>query len=102
MPEIGMSGLMSGDRKRSVAIWPKATARLSSTLHGLGGQNETAQFHYAYGWDGGVAVSWVRARAEGAAGGCTPLIGNADMGSFQKELREGLRELGYTEGHNIF
>jgi hypothetical protein len=23
MPEIGMSGLMSGDRKRSVAIWPK-------------------------------------------------------------------------------
>jgi hypothetical protein len=79
----------------------QATARLSSTLHGLGGQNETAQFHYAYGWGGGVAVSWVRARAEGAAGGCTPLIGNADMGSFQKELREGLRELGYTEGHNI-
>ena|SRR2546430_11831856 len=29
------------------------------------------------------------------------LIGNADMESFQKELREGLRELGYTEGHNI-
>jgi hypothetical protein len=32
MPEIGMSGLMSGDRKRSVAIWPKPP-RLSSTLH---------------------------------------------------------------------
>jgi hypothetical protein len=31
MPEIGMSGLMSGDRKRSVAIWPKPP-RLSSTL----------------------------------------------------------------------
>ncbi len=31
-PEIGMSGLMSGDRKRSVAIWPKPP-RLSSTLH---------------------------------------------------------------------
>src|SRR5215831_12453877 len=29
--EIGMSGLMSGDRKRSVAIWPKPP-RLSSTL----------------------------------------------------------------------
>src|SRR5262245_22867891 len=29
------------------------------------------------------------------------LRGNADMESFQKELREGLRELGYTEGHNI-
>jgi len=29
------------------------------------------------------------------------LIGNADMESFQNELREGLRELGYTEGHNI-
>ena len=29
------------------------------------------------------------------------LIGNADMESFQKELREGLRELGYTEGQNI-
>src|SRR5262249_60157311 len=29
------------------------------------------------------------------------LIGNADMESVQNELREGLRELGYTEGHNI-
>ena len=29
------------------------------------------------------------------------LIGNADRESFQKELREGLRELGYTAGHNI-
>ena len=29
------------------------------------------------------------------------LIGNADMESFQKELREGLRELGYIEGQNI-
>jgi putative tryptophan/tyrosine transport system substrate-binding protein len=29
------------------------------------------------------------------------LIGNADMESFQNELREGLRELGYIEGQNI-
>jgi putative tryptophan/tyrosine transport system substrate-binding protein len=29
------------------------------------------------------------------------LIGNADMESFQKELREGRGELGYTEGRNI-
>src|SRR5262249_28161112 len=29
------------------------------------------------------------------------LIGNADMESFQKELREGLRELGYPEGQNV-
>jgi putative ABC transport system substrate-binding protein len=29
------------------------------------------------------------------------LIGNADLESFQKELREGLRELGYIEGQNI-
>jgi hypothetical protein len=36
MPEIGMSGLMSGDRKRSVAIRPKPP-RLSSTLHGPAG-----------------------------------------------------------------
>lgn len=31
MPEIGTSGLMSGERKRSVAEWPKLP-RLSSTL----------------------------------------------------------------------
>jgi hypothetical protein len=31
MPEIGTSGLMSEDRKRSVATWPKPP-RLSSTL----------------------------------------------------------------------
>jgi hypothetical protein len=31
MPEIGTSGLMSGERKRSVAAWPKLP-RLSSTL----------------------------------------------------------------------
>ena len=28
-------------------------------------------------------------------------IGTADADSFKKELREGLRELGYVEGHNI-
>ncbi len=31
MPEIGTSGLMSGERKRSVAAWLKLP-RLSSTL----------------------------------------------------------------------
>jgi putative ABC transport system substrate-binding protein len=29
------------------------------------------------------------------------VIGNADLDSFQKELREGLRELGHIEGQNI-
>jgi hypothetical protein len=32
MGEISMSGSMSGERKRSVAEWPKQP-RLSSTLH---------------------------------------------------------------------
>ena len=31
MPETGTSGLMSGERKRNVAAWPKLP-RLSSTL----------------------------------------------------------------------
>ena len=31
MPETGTFGLMSGERKRSVAVWPKLP-RLSSTL----------------------------------------------------------------------
>jgi hypothetical protein len=31
MPETGTSGLMSGERKRDVAAWPKSP-RLSSTL----------------------------------------------------------------------
>jgi hypothetical protein len=30
------------------------------------------------------------------------LIGNADLESFQKELRDGLHELGHIEGQNIF
>jgi hypothetical protein len=34
MREIFMSGSMSGERKRSVAAWPKQP-RLSSTLHEL-------------------------------------------------------------------
>jgi hypothetical protein len=36
MPEIGTSGLMSGERKRSVAEWPKLP-RLSSTLRAHAG-----------------------------------------------------------------
>ncbi len=31
MPQLGLSGSMSGERKRSVAAWPKLP-RLSSTL----------------------------------------------------------------------
>jgi putative tryptophan/tyrosine transport system substrate-binding protein len=52
----------------------------------------------------GVAAAWpLRAYAQqqkvprvGAL-----VIGNADLQSFQKELREGLRELGHIEGQNI-
>ena len=36
MPENGTSGLMSGERKRSVAAWPKLP-RLSSTLRAYAG-----------------------------------------------------------------
>ena len=36
MPENGTSGLMSGERKRSVAAWPKLP-RLSSTLRAHAG-----------------------------------------------------------------
>ena len=45
MPENGTSGLMSGERKRSVAAWPKLP-RLSSTLPahpGYEGQEKTPE-----------------------------------------------------------
>jgi len=56
MPEIGTSGSMSGDRKRSDAARPKLP-RLSSTL---------PSFHASYrsGWSG----SWGRAAAWPAQG----------------------------------
>jgi putative ABC transport system substrate-binding protein len=47
-------------------------------------------------WPLGAYAQQPRMRRVGAL-----LIGNADLESFQKELREGLRELGYIEGQNI-
>ena len=47
MPEIGTSGLMSGERKRSVAAWPKLP-RLSSTLLAHPGYGPFASLHPSY------------------------------------------------------
>jgi putative tryptophan/tyrosine transport system substrate-binding protein len=47
-------------------------------------------------WPLGAYAQQPKVRRVGAL-----LIGNADLESFQKELREGLRELGYIEGQNI-
>jgi hypothetical protein len=60
MPEIGTSGSMSGDGKRSVAAWPKLP-RPSSTLPGLSRRivcfhgefgNRTIRGHYKTSADG--------------------------------------------------
>jgi putative tryptophan/tyrosine transport system substrate-binding protein len=53
---------------------------------------------------GGAAAAWpvmVRAQSSKAARIGALFIGIADAESFKKELREGLRELGYVEGQNI-
>ena len=52
---------------------------------------------------GGAAAAWpllVRAQSEIRRIGAL-YIGLADAELFRKELREGLRELGYVEGRNI-
>ena len=53
---------------------------------------------------GSVAAAWplaVRAQQAKVARIGALYIGLADAESFKKELREGLRELGYVEGQNI-
>ena len=53
---------------------------------------------------GGTAVTWplvARAQRSKVARIGALYIGTADAESFQKELREGLNELGYVEGQNI-
>jgi putative ABC transport system substrate-binding protein len=53
---------------------------------------------------GGAAAAWplaVRAQQSKVARIGALYIGTADAESFKKELREGLRELGYLEGQNI-
>ncbi len=53
---------------------------------------------------GGAVVVWpmaARAQPSKVARIGALYIGLADAESFKKELREGLRELGYVEGHNI-
>src|SRR5258707_13784557 len=53
---------------------------------------------------GSTAAAWplaVRAQQAKVAGIGALYIGLADAESFKKELREGLRELGYVEGQNI-
>jgi putative tryptophan/tyrosine transport system substrate-binding protein len=53
---------------------------------------------------GGAAAAWplaARAQQLSSARVGALYIGLADAQSFQKELREGLRELGYIEGQNI-
>ena len=53
---------------------------------------------------GGAAVAWplaARGQQSKIARIGALYIGTADAKSFKKELREGLRELGYVEGQNI-
>ena len=53
---------------------------------------------------GGAAVVWpleARTQQSKVARIGALYIGLADAESFRKELREGLREVGYVEGHNI-
>ena len=53
---------------------------------------------------GGAAVVWpleARTHQSKVARIGALYIGLADAESFRKELREGLREVGYVEGHNI-
>jgi putative tryptophan/tyrosine transport system substrate-binding protein len=53
---------------------------------------------------GGVLSAWplaVRAQRSRVARIGALYIGLADAESFKKELREGLRELGFVEGQNI-
>jgi putative ABC transport system substrate-binding protein len=53
---------------------------------------------------GGTAVAWpraTRAQQSKVARIGALYIGTADAESFKKELREGLRQLGYVEGQNI-
>src|SRR4029077_20773282 len=53
---------------------------------------------------GGAAVTWplaARAQQTKVARIGALYIGLADADSFKKELREGLRDLGYVEGQNI-
>ena len=52
------------------------------------------------GFGGSVAARGARATIQGGANRCA-YIGTADAELFKKELREGLRELGYMEGQNI-
>jgi putative ABC transport system substrate-binding protein len=53
---------------------------------------------------GGAAAAWplaARAQQSKMARIGALYIGTADAESFKKELREGLREVGYLEGQNI-
>jgi putative ABC transport system substrate-binding protein len=53
---------------------------------------------------GGAAAAWplaARGQQSKVARIGALYIGTADAESFKKELREGLRELGYVEGQNI-
>ena len=68
----------------------------------LGAANETARFHHSL-LLARRAVWPLTARAQQSkmARIGALYIGLADAESFKKELREGLRELGYVEGQNI-
>src|SRR5262245_41572985 len=97
MPEIGTSGLMSEDRKRSVATWSKPP-RLSSTLPG--GANSSSLL-------GGAAAMWPvgaaaqrpeRTRRIGVMMGiANDAEGQARIAVFRGELER----LGWVESHNV-
>jgi putative ABC transport system substrate-binding protein len=97
MPEIGMSGLMSGDRKRSVAHMAQATAPvLDSTRR---------QFITLLG---GAAVAWpLAARAQLAdrvqrIGVLMPFVESDPEGQRRvNAFLQGLKELGWIRGRNV-
>src|SRR5436189_5049327 len=66
-----------------------------------GHRDETTRVHHVSRRRGGCVALAARAQQLSSARVGALYIGLADAQSFQKELREGLRELGYIEGQNI-
>jgi hypothetical protein len=63
MPEIGTSGAMSGDGKRSDAAWPQATAPVLDSTNGHQGLDRRALADDRKA--GGVRPSWLLRAGDG-------------------------------------
>ena len=100
----GISAIVNSCRRRANGTLPDVffVARIAPppTIYG-GDQVKRREFISLLG---GAAVVWplaARAQPSKVARIGALYIGLADAESFKKELREGLRELGYVEGQNI-